>query len=211
MIDEIVDIAFRSLWISSASTLLALMWSLPIAIFLGIYRFRGRRFLISFFNAMLGIPTVALGLVLYLLLSKKGPFGVLDILYTPNAIILGQSILITPIVVSLLANSLEAVDPEVRDLAKTLGASEREASLAILGEARKGVVLAVIAAFNRAISELGIALMLGGNIRGWTRVMTTAISLETAKGNVEISICLATILLAIVFGLTFLVNLLRED
>lgn len=207
----LLDIVARSLLISGTATLLAVLWGLPIAIAIGLHKFRGRLVLRSFFNAMLGIPTVALGLILYIILSASGPLGALGLLYSPAAIIIGQAILITPIVVSLLASALESVDPAIKDLAKTLGASERQASRAVLGEARKGSILAGMAAFNRAVSELGIALMVGGNIAGWTRVMTTTIQLETARGNMLLSIELAAVLLAIVFVLTFAMNLLRRD
>lgn len=208
---ELLDIVIRSLLISGTALLLSLLWSIPLALTLGLRRFRGRRTLISFFNAMLGIPTVALGLILYLILSRGGPLGILGLLYTPTAIIIGQAILITPIIVSLLTSAIEAVGPEIMDLARTLGASERQASLAVLGEARKGSILAGVAAFNRAVSELGIALMLGGNIAGWTRVMTTEIQRTTAAGEMLLSIQLAAVLLVIVFAMTFLINILRRD
>lgn len=208
---ELFDIVIRSLLISGTALLLSLLWSIPIALRLGLGKFRGRGTLISFFNAMLGIPTVALGLILYLILSRGGPLGVFGLLYTPTAIIIGQAILITPIIVSLLTSAIEAVAPEIMDLARTLGASERQASVAVLGEARKGSILAGVAAFNRAVAELGIALMLGGNIAGWTRVMSTEIQRATATGEMLLSIQLATVLLVIVFALTFLMNLLRRD
>lgn len=208
---ELLDVVIRSLWISGTALLLSLLWSLPTALTLGLQRFRGRRTLISVFNALLGIPTVSLGLILYLILSRGGPLGFLGLLYTPTAIIIGQAILITPIIVSLLTSAIEAVDPEIMNLARTLGASDRQASLAVLGEARKGSILAGIAAFNRAVSELGIALMVGGNIAGWTRVMSTEIARSTAAGEMLLSIQLAVALLAIVFALTFLMNLLRRD
>ncbi len=208
---ELLEIVIISLWISGTALLLSLLWSIPIALTLGLRRFRGRGTLISFFNAMLGIPTVALGLILYLILSRGGPLGILGLLYTPTAIIIGQAILITPIIVSLLTSAIEAVDPEIMNLARTLGASERQASLAVLGEARKGGILAGVAAFNRAVSELGIALMLGGGIAGWTRVMSTEIQRATGAGEFLLSIQLAAVLLTIVFALTFLMNLLRRD
>jgi len=158
---------------------------------------------------MLGVPTVAFGLILFLLLSKSGPLGFLRILYTPTAIIFGQAILITPIAVSLITNSIEAIDPEIRNLAKTLGASELEASLAVLKESASGVGLAVIASFNRAVAELGVALMVGGNISGLTSVLTTTIALETNKGEIVLSIALTIILLLIVTGLSLFINLVQ--
>jgi tungstate transport system permease protein len=158
---------------------------------------------------MLGVPTVAFGLILFLLLSKSGPLGFLRILYTPTAIIFGQAILITPIAVSLITNAIEAIDPEIKNLAKTLGASELEASLAVLKESTSGVGLAIIASFNRAIAELGVALMVGGNISGLTSVLTTTIALETNKGEIVLSIALTIILLLIVTGLSFSINLIQ--
>ncbi|MEM0358488.1 MAG: ABC transporter permease [Candidatus Hadarchaeales archaeon] len=203
-----LDIVLRSLWVSGTATALALLWGLPLALLLGLKEFRGRRVVLNLFHTLLGLPTVTLGLLLYLLLSSRGPLGPLHLLYTPSAMMLGQALLVTPIMVSLLADALQAVDPAVRDLARTLGASEKQASLVVLGEARRGAVLAVLASFNRAISELGVAMMLGGNIHGYTRVMTTAIALETAKGEILLSLQLAIILLSLVFFLNFLANML---
>ncbi|TDA30717.1 MAG: ABC transporter permease [Hadesarchaea archaeon] len=203
-----LDIVLRSLWISGTATLLATAWGLPLALLLGLREFRGRRALLSLFHTLMGLPTVTLGLLLFLLLSSRGPLGPLHLLYTPSAMILGQALLVTPIVVTFLCEALERVDPSLRDLARTLGASERQASLAVLGEARRGAVLAVLASFNRAVSELGVAMMLGGNLHGYTRVMTTAIALETARGEVLLSLQLAAVLLALVFTLNLAVNLL---
>lgn len=204
MSEQLLDIVLRSLWISGSALVICLLWSIPISLTLGLKRFRGRQTLIGIFNALWGVPTVSIGLILYFLLSGKG------ILYSPLAIVIGQAILITPIVVSLLTNAIEAVDPKVKDLAKTLGASERQASLAVLGEARKGSVLSGVVAFNRAIAELGIATMVGGNIAGGTRVMSTAIALGV-ETNPALSIQLTGVLLSIVLGLTLAVNLLRRD
>ena len=207
----VLDATFRSLYISGTATLLALAWSLPLGILIGSKNFRGKKLVKGLFNALLGIPTVGLGLILYLVFSKSGPLGMLHMLYRPTAIIIGQAMLITPIMVSFSANAVEAVGTEVKDLAKTLGASENEASVAVLREALPGVTLAVIASFNRAIAELGIALMLGGNIAGLTRVLTTTIALETTRGNFELGIALTIILLLIVFTLNFAVNMLKRE
>jgi tungstate transport system permease protein len=207
---DLFEITVRSIAVSGSATLLAGLWGIPLGIFIGLKKFYGRSLAKGFFNAMLGMPTVSLGLILYLLFSRAGSLGFLHLLYTPTAVILGQSILITPIIVSFVASAIESVDPEIRDLAKTLGASETQASITVLGESMSGVLLAVIASFNRAISELGVALMLGGNLRNLTRVMTTAISLETARGELELGISLTLILLSIVFVLNFLTNLVQR-
>jgi len=207
---DLFEITVRSIAVSGSATLLAGLWGIPLGIFIGLKKFYGRSLAKGFFNAMLGMPTVSLGLILYLLFSRAGSLGFLHLLYTPFAVILGQSILITPIIVSFVASAIESVDPEIRDLAKTLGASETQASITVLSESMSGVLLAVIASFNRAISELGVALMLGGNLRNLTRVMTTAISLETARGELDLGISLTVILLSIVFVLNFLTNLVQR-
>ncbi|MCW3975696.1 MAG: ABC transporter permease [Candidatus Bathyarchaeota archaeon] len=207
---EVFSITLRSISISGFATLLSCLWGLPIAIVLGISSFPGRRFIRGFFNAMLGIPTVALGLILYLLLSKSGPLGIFRLLYTPLGISIGQAVLITPILVSFACSAIESIDIEIRDLAKTLGASRLQTNFAIMQEAIWGIVLSIMASFSRAFAELGIAMMIGGNIRYVTRVLTTSITLETARGEIAFSIALAMILMLVVFSITFLLNFLRR-
>lgn len=206
----VVQITLRSLYVSGAAALLSALWSLPLGLVIGLKNFTGKRFLKGVFNALLGIPTVALGLILYLVFSKAGPLGFLHLLYTPQAITIGQAILITPIMVSLTISAVESVDPEIRDLAKTLGASETQASMAVLKESKGGVSLAFIASFNRAIAELGVALMLGGNLRGVTRVLTTTVALETTRGEIVLGIAMAILLLLIVFGVSLAINLVQR-
>lgn len=208
---EIFEIAIRTIVVSGAATLLAALWGLPAGIYLGLKRFHARSIVKGFFNAMLGMPTVSLALILYLTFSRAGPLGFLHLLYTPLAIIIGQAILITPITVSFVTNTIESVDPEIRDLARTLGASETQASVAVLRESISGVFLAIIASFNRAIAELGVALMLGGNIRGVTRILTTSIALETTRGELVLGIALTIILLSIVFTLNTVANLIQRQ
>ena len=205
----VLDATFRSLYISGAATMLASAWSLPLGIFLGSQSFRGRGLVKGFFNAMLGVPTVGLGLILYLTLSRSGPLGVLRLLYTPISIILGESILVTPIIVSFTVNAIEAVEPEIKELARTLGATGSQVSLTVFYEALPRVILSIVASFNRAVAELGVALMLGGNIPGLTRVLTTSIALETTRGNFELAIALTIILLSIVSALSLITNMLR--
>lgn len=207
---EVTSITLLSLQVSVFGTVLACLWSLPLAMTLGLRHFRGRRSVKGLFNALIGVPTVALGLVLYMLLSRSGPLGALGLLYSPLGISLGQAVLITPIVVTFGASALESVDPDLRDLARTLGASEMQTSMAILREASFNVLLSVVAAFNRAFAELGIAMMVGGNIRYVTRVLTTSIALETARGEIAFSLALAIILVSIVYGVSLTLNLLRK-
>ena len=208
--DPIFQITIRSLHISGTATLLSVLWSLPLGIIVGMKTFPGKQLVKGAFNALLGMPTVALGLILYLLFSRSGALGFLHLFPSPQAIIIGQAILVTPIIVSLTTSAVESVDPEIKNLAKTLGASEVEASLTVLRESIGGVVLAIIASFNRAIAELGVALAVGANLRGETQVLTTVIAMEVNRGNIEYSIQLMIILLAIVFTITMLTNLLQR-
>ncbi|KYH38428.1 MAG: ABC tungstate transporter substrate-binding protein [Candidatus Hecatellales archaeon B24] len=207
---EVVEVTLRSLGVSGSATLLAASFSIPLSLAIALKNFKGKPALIGFFNALIGMPTVALGLILYLLFSKAGPLGPLHLLYNPVGIMLGQAILITPLIVSFTTSALEAVDPDVRLLARTLGASHLQEAVAVVREASSGIMLAVAASFNRAVAELGIALMVGGNIKGLTRVLTTAIALETVRGEIELGIALTVILLLIVFALNLAVNLFKR-
>ena len=204
------EITLRSLAVSGLATVIASLWSVPLGALIALGRFRGRLLLRGAFNVLLGMPTVTLGLILYLLISKSGPFGFLHLLYTPSAIILGQAFLITPILVSFVTNTIETVDPEIRNLALTLGSTEIGAAVTILNESLDGVLLAVTAGYNRAIAELGVALMVGGNIRGATRVLTTYIALETGRGEMALGIALAIILLSVVTAVNLSMNLIQR-
>jgi tungstate transport system permease protein len=206
----IYRIVFRSLYISGLAVVMATFWSLPIAAILGLKNFRAKRLVRGTFNAFIGFPTVVLGLMLFLLFSRSGPLGTFGLLFTPLMISIGQAILITPILVSFITSAIEAIDMDLRDLARTLGSTEIQASIAILREASGGVILAVLAAFNRAFAELGVAMMVGGNIYGRTRLLTTAIALETNRGEIAFSIALGVILLAIVYTLNIATNYLRR-
>ena len=208
--NPLFQITVRSLQISGTATLLSVLWSLPLGIIVGMKSFPGKQLTKGVFNALLGMPTVALGLILYLLFSRTGQLGFLHLFPSSQAIIIGQAILVTPILVSLTISAVESVDPEIKDLAKTLGASEAEASLTVHREAGGGVVLAVIASFNRAIAELGVALAVGANLRGSTQVLTTVIAMEVNRGNLENSIQLMVILLEIVFSITLVTNFLQR-
>jgi tungstate transport system permease protein len=203
-------IVFRSFFFSGIAIILATLWGTPIAMLLGIRDFRGKTIVKTFFNSLIGIPTVVLGLALFLVFSKGGPLGFLGLLYTPGAIILGEAVLVTPILVSIATSAIEAVDPEIMNLSKTLGASESQASIAVLREALNGFLLSNIASFNRAIAELGVALLVGGNIAGLTDVLTTAISRYTARGDLDLAIALGILLMIIVFGINIIIITARK-
>ncbi len=206
----VYGIVYRSLFFSGMAAILAALWGTPIAMLLSLKDFHGKSLVKGFFNTLIGVPTVALGLILFLILSKAGPLGFLGLLYTPGAIILGEAVLVTPLIVSIATSAIEAVDPEIISLAKTLGASESQASIAVLKEAMNGIVLSNIAGFNRAIAELGVALLVGGNIAGLTDVLTTDISKYNSRGDFAMSIALAIILLAIVFGINLIIVFARK-
>lgn len=208
---EVFSIVGRSLAISGLATLLACIWGIPIAVLIGLYSFPGKKIIRSLFNALLGIPTVALGLILYLLWSRSGLFGFFQLLYSPLGIAIGQSILITPILVSFASSTLGSTDTRIKDLAKTLGASNFQISFAIIREAFWEILLSITASFNRAFAELGVAMMIGGNIRYVTRMLTTSIALETARGDIPFSIALGIILMAIVLSITLIINYFRKE
>ena len=207
---EVFATVYRSLYVSGVGTLLACTWSIPIAVVLGLYSFRGNWVVKGVFNALIGVPTVALGLLLYLVLSKQGEFGFLGLLYTVNGIAVGQALLLTPIIVSFTSSALAAADVQMRDLAKTLGASSLRTNLAVMRETVWSMVLAITAAFNRGFGELGIAMIVGGNIFEETRVLTTSIAVETNLGQFDVAMAYGIILMAIVILVTFAVNLVEK-
>jgi tungstate transport system permease protein len=205
----VLEITLRSLQTASYATLLAAVVGLPLSVFISMREFPGRRALRFFFNAMVGVPTVTLGLLLFTLFSRSGPLGGLQLLYTVPGMAVGQAALILPIMVSFVVSAIESKETELRDLVRTLGATEVDTSIAIVREAFSGVSLALVSSFNRAFAELGIATMLGANISGVTRVLTTAIALETSKGELGLSFALSFILLIVVLGLNYVISRLR--
>lgn len=205
---EIFGVVSRSLIFSGTAVILAILWGVPLAMLIAFKDFRGKTIIKTVFNTLIGLPTVALGLILFLILSRGGPLGSIGLIYTPGAIMIGQAILVTPILVSIGVSSIEDVDPEIINLAKTLGASESQAQIAVLKEALNGIVLACIASFNRAIAELGVVLLVGGNIIGGgnrTDVLTTSISRYLQQGDIAFAVALGIILLAIIFGINLII------
>jgi len=205
---ELYGIVSRSLIFSGTAVILAILWGIPLSMLIALNDFRGKTIIKTVLNTLIGLPTVVLGLLLFLILSRGGPLGFIGLLYTPAAIIIGQAILITPILTSIGVSAIEDVDPEIMNLAKTLGASESQAQIAVLKEAVNGLVLSGIASFNRAIAELGVVLLVGGNIAGGinrTDVLTTAISRYTQRGEIDLAIALGIILMIIIFGINLII------
>ena len=207
---EVMEIAGRSLGISATSAILASLVCIPLGNLIHFRQFPGKRFLISLIQTFYSIPTVVIGLFVLVFLSRAGPLGGLGLLFTPTAIIIAQMILITPILLGLTISALSGVDKAILDTAHSLGASGFQTAFLVLREARFAVMAAVIMGFSRAISEVGISLMVGMNIRGFTRTITTAISLETSKGDLELSIALGIILLFIALVINVLLNRLQQ-
>ncbi|GAB7016287.1 ABC transporter permease [Methanogenium cariaci] len=207
---EVYEIAFRSIYITFSATLIASALSIPVALYLAFHDFRGKTSLVNLIHTLYALPTVLIGLLVFLMLSRKGPFGFLGLLFTPGAMIIGQVILIIPILVGLIYSALTSLDPIVKDTIISLGADRLQFVASILREVRFVIYAAIAMAFGRAISEVGAAIIIGGNIKGFTRVLTTAISLETSMGNIEFSMALGIILLFIALIVNFVMTTIRR-
>ena len=201
---EVFRTVLLSLRISLLAILLASLIGIPLGFLISAHEFPCKRPIITFFNTLLSLPTVVVGLFLYSLLSNRGPFGPLGLLFTPTAMVIGQLILATPIIVALTISAIQSMDPRAKITAMTLGAGPVRTAVTVLSEARFALTAAVIAGFGRVIAEVGTAMMVGGNIKGYTRIMTTAIALETAKGEFAFALALGCILLFVAFSINVL-------
>jgi len=206
---QVAEITTRSLFISLSSAFLAAVICIPLGGFIEFRRFWGKGTLINVIHTLYSLPTVTVGLMVFLLISRSGPLGSLGLLFSPAGMILGQTILVSPIMIGLTITALAAVSPQIRDTAKSLGATEMQIIVTVIKEARSAVTAAVILGFGRALSEVGVAMMIGGNIRGYTRVLTTSIALETSMGNLELSMALGIILISISLVINLLLNRVR--
>ncbi len=207
MIDSaVIDAIVTSIVCSLAATGIAAIVGAPIGVWLGRCRFRGRRALLVLARTGMALPTVLIGLLFYTLLSRSGPMGGAGLLFSRTAIVIGELALALPIVVALFAASTEALPSGLERTVRTLGAGRLAVFRTVLSEARLGLVVAVLAAFGRVVSELGIAMMLGGNVKHHTRTMTTAIALETQKGAFGASLVLGFVLLGISLGVNVVVH-----
>lgn len=207
---EVMEVAARSLQISITASLLASLLCIPLASMIHLHHFPGKRLLISIIQTLFSIPTVVIGLFVFVLFSRAGPLGGLNLMFTPTVMVIGQAILITPILLGLTISAVSGVNKALVDTAISLGASGWQTALAVLREARFAVLAAVIMGFGRAISEVGLAIMVGGNIKGFTRVITTAISLETAKGELELAMALGIILLSTALIINIILNRIQQ-
>jgi ABC-type tungstate transport system substrate-binding protein len=201
--DYVWEIAARSLFVSGLSTLLAAVVGIPLGSLVGLKRFPGKRLVVTLLNMGMALPPVVVGLFVYLLLSVSGPLGFLRLLYTPWAMILAQTVLAGPMIAALTVSAVMSANPAIRQTALSLGATSWQATLTLLVESRFAMGAALVAGFGAVISEVGAVMMVGGNIAHSTRVMTTAIMLETGKGDFQLAIALGLLLLL----LAFVVNL----
>jgi tungstate transport system permease protein len=207
---EVYGTVYRTIYVAGLGTFLACLWSIPLAVILGLYNFRGKWVIKGIFNALIGIPTVALGLLLFLVFSRQGELGFMNLLFTLNGIAIGEALLVTPIIVTFTANALSTADTQLRDLARTLGASEFRTNIALIRETIWSMVLSVTASFNRCFGELGIASLVGGSILGETRVLTTSIAVWTNFGNFSLAMAYGIILMIIVIALALTVSLIER-
>ena len=194
---ELLEIVLRTLNVSGGALALAALFGLPLGAAVALWRFPLRGVLAAFLNALMGLPPVVAGLFLYVILSRSGPLGFMGLLYTPYAMVIAQFVLALPLVAALSASAIRSVDPSIRLAARTLGATPAQATLAVIKESRFGILSALMAAFGRVMAEVGAVLIVGGNIAGYTRVMTTTIALETDKGDFSLALALGLILLLI--------------
>jgi tungstate transport system permease protein len=207
---EVFGILWLSLKVSGAATLISLALGVPGGAGLALLRFPGRTAVVSLVNAGMGLPPVVVGLFVSLLLWRSGPMGAWELLYTPAAIVVAQAVIATPIVTGITLAAVQNVPEKFRLQLVALGASRAQMVAVVLREARLPMLVAVMAAFGGVISEIGASMMVGGNIKGQTRTLTTAMALETGKGNFEIAIALSVLLLVLVFAVNWALTSIQQ-
>jgi tungstate transport system permease protein len=207
---DVLQAVRTSIVCALCSTAIAAAIGVPLGAAIGLHEFRLKRAVITALNTLLALPTVVLGLVLYAMLSRQGPLGPLGLLFTPLALVLGQSALALPVVTSYALSAVQSADPRVLPTARTLGAGPIAAAVLLLGEVKFAVVASVIAGFGRVLSEVGVAMMLGGNIRGYTRTITTAIALETSKGEFAFGLALGLVLMVVALSVNLVLFQLQQ-
>ena len=207
---EVLAITFLSLKISGLATLTSLLIGIPTGVFLALSDFPGRRLVISLVNTGMGLPPVVVGLFVTIFLWRNGPLGFLEILYTPFAMILAQSVIASPIVTGITIASIQNLPANLKLQVRALGATRLQTVWILVRESRLPLLAAVMAGFGGVISEVGASIMVGGNIKGHTRVLTTATVMETGKGNFDVAIALSLILLLLAFGVNYLLTVIQQ-
>lgn len=207
---DLLLIVWTSIRISLSAALLAALVGVPLGGMIAIYRFRGKRILELFLNSLMALPTVTIGLIFYGLLTRNGPLGEYSLLYTTTAIVIGEFVLILPIIVNLSISAVLSADRRLLCTLQMLGARRWQQMISVLREMRRSVMAGIVTGFGRAIGEVGVAMILGGNIQGFTRTMTTAIALETNKGEFEFALALGVLLLMVAFTVNLILFFLKE-
>ena len=207
---DLAQVVGLSLQVSITAVLIATMIGLPLGATIAVERFRGRQTLIVLLNALMGLPPVVVGLLVYLLLSRAGPLGSLGILFTPQAMIIAQTVLIAPIIAALSRQTIEDAWREYEEQLRSLGARRLTAGMTLIWDTRFSLLTIILAGFGRAVAEVGAVMIVGGNIDGVTRVMTTTIALETSKGDLPLALGLGIVLISLVVVLNALVAIIRE-
>lgn len=208
---DVVDITLRTMQVSCTATLISVLIGIPVGTLLALTRFRGRGLFVSLVNFGMGLPPVVVGLGTWLCLTRYGPFGALGLLYTPTAMVIAQAVIASPIVAGFTIAAVQSVNPKLRLQILSLGTTRLQYLLLLLWEARLGVLAAVIAGFGGVISEVGASMMVGGNVRGYTRVLTTATVLEVSKGKFELATALSFILLLLTFCIVAVLSSLQQS
>jgi len=207
---DVVDAVRTSLSVAAGATVFAALFGVPVGIAVGLTDSRLSGFAVTALNTLMAAPTVVVGLLVYGFLSRQGPLGALGLLFTPTAIVIGGTLLASPIVANYTLASVQGADPRILPTARTLGAGRFRAAATLVAEIRFGVFAAVIAGFGRVVAEVGVAMMLGGNIRGYTRTMTTAIALETSKGEFSFGMALGIVLMTVALIVNLFLSLLQR-
>lgn len=203
---DLFEIIMLSLRVTLTAVLIAILIGMPLGAWLAINRFRFRRLTIATLNALMGLPPVVVGLIVYILLSRSGPFGVFGLLFTPTAMIIAQVVIVTPIIASLSHQAIRDLWAEYHDLLISLNTNRRQRIVTLIFDARRSLLTAALAGFGRAIGEVGAIMIVGGNIDHVTRVLTTAIALETGKGNFPLALALGFILIALSIGISLSIH-----
>ncbi|RDU37984.1 tungstate transporter permease [Neobacillus piezotolerans] len=207
---EIVEITLLTLRVCFLSILISTLIGIPFGMLVGLARFRGRSLLMVFINIGMGLPPVVAGLSITIMLWRSGPLGDLSLLYSPTAIVMAQILVSLPIVTGLTASAFQALDPKLLLQINALGATKAQSLWLLLKEAKIAIFAAVMAGFGRVIAEVGAAMMVGGNIKGDTRILTTSIVMEVSKGNFDVAIALSFILMSLAFLITFILTSLQQ-
>lgn len=207
---DVLAITWRTIHVSTVATFISILIGIPIGTALALTRFQGRGLLVSLINFGMGLPPVVVGLATWLMLTRYGPLGILGLLYTPTAMILAQAIIASPIVAGFSIAAIQSLNPKLLLQIQSLGTTRMQYLMLLLWEARLGILSAIIAGFGGVISEVGASMMVGGNIRGYTRVLTTATVMEVSKGKFELATALSIILLVLTFVIVSLLSYLQQ-